>query len=219
MHVDDSLQITKGMSVLNELKLCLSSTFEMKDLSEVHWFLGLEIMCDHPHRTIMLSQERYTLDILGHFNMLDSHPISTPMATGIKLEHLDAPSNPKIQQTYQQMLGCLMYTMTCTHPDLAYAVGALSRHSTAPSPNHLTAIRHVFRYLSGTRNAVLIYDGSLTNQKLVGYTDSDWAGDPIDCQSIAGHTFLIGNVLSAGLARNNNPSCYPQQKANIWLRL
>ena len=111
----------------------------MKDLGKVHWFLGLEIMRDRPRRTIMLSQECYTLDILGHFNMLDSHPISTPMAAGIKLERLDAPSNPQIQQTYQQMLGCLMYTMTCTHPDLAYAVGALSRHSAAPGPDHLTA--------------------------------------------------------------------------------
>ena len=130
-HIDDSLQITKGMSVLNELKSRLSSTFKMKDLGKVCWFLGLKIMHDRPRRTITLSQEHYTLDILRRFNMLNSHPISTPMAAGIKLERLDAPSNPQIQQTYQQMLGCLMYTMTCTHPDLAYAVGVLSRHSAA----------------------------------------------------------------------------------------
>ena len=96
------------MSVLNELKSRLSSTFKVGDLGEVRWSLGLEIMRDHPRRTITLSQEHYTLNILGRFNMLNSRPISTPMAARIKLKHPDAPSNPQIQQTYQQMLGCLM---------------------------------------------------------------------------------------------------------------
>jgi hypothetical protein len=193
-HVDDSLQIVKGTRALNNIKSHLAHTFEMKDLGEVHWFLRLEITCDRPRRTITLSSERYTLDILDRFNMLDSRPVSTPMATTLKLERLEAPSDPQTQQLYQQMLGCLMYAMVCTRADLAYSVGALSQHSAAPGPEHLSAIKRVFRYLAGTRDAVLVYDGSVKNQDLVGCSDSDWAGDPIDCRSIAGYAFTIGRT-------------------------
>lgn len=193
-HVDDSLQIVKGVSALSELKARLASTFEMKDLGEARWFLGLEITRDRPRRTITLSQERYTLDILNRFGMAESHSVSTPMAASTRLEKLDAPSDSTTLQLYQQMLGCLMYAMVCTRPDLAYAVGALSQHSATPGPDHLVAMKRAYRYLSGTRGATLVFDGSIKNQKLVGYSDSDWAGDPIDRRSIAGHAFLIGNT-------------------------
>ena len=193
-HVDDSPQIVKGTSALNNIKSHLADIFEMKDLGEVHWFLGLEITRDRPRRTIALLAERYTLDILNRFNMLDARPVSTPMAATLKLERLEAPSDPQTQKLYQQMLGCLMYAMVCTRPDLAYSVGALAQHSAAPGPEHISAIKHVFRYLTATRNAVLVYDGSVRKHKLVGYSDSDWAGDPINRRFIAGYTFIIGTT-------------------------
>ena len=166
----------------------------MKDLGEAHWFLGLEITHDRPHRTITLSAERYTLNILNRFNMLDTQPVSTPMAATLKLERLETPSDPQTQKLYQQMLGCLMYTMVCTRPDLAYSVGTLAQHSAAPGPEHISAIKRVFRYLAATRNAILVYDGSVKNHQLLGHSDSDWAGDPINHRSIAGYTFTIGTT-------------------------
>ena len=107
---------------------------------------------------------------------------------------LETPSDPQTQKLYQQMLGCLMYAMVCTRPDLAYSVGALAQHSAAPGPEHISAIKRVFRYLAATRNAVLVYDGSVKNHQLVGHSDSDWAGDPINRRSIAGYAFTIGTT-------------------------
>ena len=147
---DDSLQIVKGALVLKDIKSHLADTFKMKDLGEAHWFLGLKITCDHPCHTITLSAEWYMLNVLNRFNMLDTRPVSTPMAAALKLERLETPSDPQTQKLYQQMLSCLMYAMVCTWPDLAYSVGALAQHSVAPGPKHISAIKHVFRYLAAT---------------------------------------------------------------------
>ncbi|KAH9290734.1 hypothetical protein KI387_034851, partial [Taxus chinensis] len=90
---------------------------------------------------------------------------------------------PKIEQERNQMskvpyssaVGSLMYAMVCTRPDIAHAVGAVSRFMSDPSRDHWQAVKWILRYLRGTMETVLCYSGSDTT--LCGYVDSDMAGD------------------------------------------
>ena len=76
-------------------------------------------------------------------------------------------------KTYQNVLGGLMYTMLVTRPDLAYAVGALSKHAACPGQAHFAVLKRVYRYLRGTMDARLIYRKTM-DMSLLGYVDADW---------------------------------------------
>ena len=85
--------------------------------------------------------------------------------------------------------------MLGTRPDIAYAVTKLSRFSANPKKEHLDKALYICRYLVGTPNYSLVYKGKGTG--LIGYTDSDWASDPIDRRSITGYFFMLaGGIIS-----------------------
>ncbi len=95
------------------------------------------------------------------------------------------------------LIGSAMYAMIQTRPDIAYAVGVLSRFAHRPTMEHMTVGKHLLRYLAGTKNAGLQYSFKhvLETQRelgLVAYTDTDWAGDQLTCCSTSGYVVLAG---------------------------
>ena len=111
------------------------------------------------------------------------------MATNSKLLKLDAPEVN--QWLYQSMLRSLMYAAIRTHPDIMYAVHALSQFSIAPGHAHLTAIKHVYRYLNGTQDLGLMFHGNQLKEALTIYCDSDWGGDLNSCKSVSRYAFIL----------------------------
>ena len=108
----------------------------------------MEIIRDRGRKTIKLSQKRYIENILERFGMQDARPVATPMDPNTKLvkeETAEIESKP-----YQSALGALMYAMLATRPDLAFAVGALSKHSATPGEEHWSALKRTYRYLHKT---------------------------------------------------------------------
>jgi hypothetical protein len=102
---------------------------------------------------------------------------------------------------YQSSLGALMYAMLGTHQKLAHCISILSQHSTMPGHEHLTALKHIFRYLRETSAIKLMYKGMPTALTLVGYTDADWANDINDHHSISRHVFILGGAAISWSAR------------------
>jgi Reverse transcriptase (RNA-dependent DNA polymerase)/Pol polyprotein, beta-barrel domain/gag-polypeptide of LTR copia-type/GAG-pre-integrase domain len=186
-HVDDIMLAVPKPS-LPTRKDDLLGTFDMRYMGDLHWYTGIKIIRDRNRHTITISQDSYTRDILERFSMADARPATTPMATKLKLDKLDVPATDV--QFYQSMLGSVMYAMIGTRPDLAFAVGYLSRHASTPGPEHLTALKRIYRYLVKTAAASLTFDGSKSDI-LHGFTDSDWAGDPADRRSITGTLWLL----------------------------
>ena len=87
--------------------------------------------------------------------------------------------------------------MIGTRPDIAFAVTALSRHSANPSQDHLNKALYICRYLVGTKDYSLKYDGLDPHNGVIACTDSDWAANPIDRRSITGHfVSLAGGAVS-----------------------
>ncbi|GJT51037.1 hypothetical protein Tco_0977194 [Tanacetum coccineum] len=120
--------------------------------------------------------------------ILDCSPVSTLMDSVKKLKpntgkHVD-------QLEYSRAIGCLMYAMTSTRPNIVYVVGRLSRFTSNPSRQHWHAITRVFKYLKGTMNYGLSYVGYPS--VLEAYSDATWINQVKDSSFTSGWVFLVG---------------------------
>jgi hypothetical protein len=195
LYVDD-LFLTGEEKLITECKKRLASEFEMKDLGLMHYFLGLEVW-QSPER-IFLNQGKYAVEILKRFDMLECKSMNTPME--VKLKLLVDTSSELIDVTlYRQIIGSLMY-LTNTRPDICFAVNTLSQFLVEPIHVHLVAAKHVMRYLKGTLDCGLSYDGD-HDFTLSGYTDSDWAGSVSDKKSTSGCCFSLGSTMISWQSR------------------
>jgi hypothetical protein len=161
----------------------------MRDMGEVHWFLAMEITRDRAAKTITINQRQYLSKILKRFRMEKAHPMSTPMAANLKLPKLEVATIDR--HLFQSMLGSLMYAAVGTRPDIAFATHYLAQHTISPGKKHLEALKRVFRYLKGTQDLGLVYDGKQFGEGLSGFSDSDWAGEQNTRRSVSGYCFTF----------------------------
>ncbi|GJZ75160.1 zinc finger, CCHC-type containing protein [Tanacetum coccineum] len=133
----DKYVYSKFDEMVNLTKEFLSSRFSMKDMGETDVILGIRIK--HGSNGIEISQSHYIEKVLKKFNYFDYTPVSTSMDTSEKL----MPNNGQAvsQLEYSRVIGCLMYAMTCTRPDIAFVVGKLSRYTSNPDTQHWQAIQ------------------------------------------------------------------------------
>ncbi|GKB27302.1 zinc finger, CCHC-type containing protein, partial [Tanacetum coccineum] len=112
--------LCRAMSIRSfcQTKEFLSSNFSMKDMGEADVILGIRIKRENKGLTI--TQSHYIEKILKKFNCEGCGPVSTPMEAGIKL--MPRVGKPVNQLEYSRAIGCLMYVMTSTRPDIAYVV-------------------------------------------------------------------------------------------------
>ncbi|KAL0360592.1 UNVERIFIED_CONTAM: Retrovirus-related Pol polyprotein from transposon RE1 [Sesamum radiatum] len=145
----------------------LAAEFEMKNLGELKYFLGIEIV--RSDQGISLSQRKYVLDLLTETGMLACRPAETPIEINHKLGI--CPNQVPTNIARYQLVGRLIY-LSHTRPDIAYAV------------------------LKGSPGKGLFFSkNSISN--IEGYTDADWAGDQTTRKSTSGHfTFVEGNLVT-----------------------
>jgi hypothetical protein len=177
-------------------KEALKGGYQMTDLGELSWILGIHVTWDRSTGQITLSQEKYINDILEQFGKSDARTISTPSLANKHLTKLTSPEvDPK---PYQQMLGALMYAMLGTHPDLAFTMAALGWHAANPGPDHQHALNRTFRYLKAMKDNCLTFQrGSPNGSTLIRHVDADWASDVNDWKSTSGFVFtLAGGAVS-----------------------
>ncbi|WVY96489.1 hypothetical protein V8G54_028640 [Vigna mungo] len=178
IYVDDILITGNDDGEIQHITDLLHSTFRIKNLGDLTYFLGLEVARNS--KGIHLSQRKYTLDLLAETGLLDSSPVPTPMVpkqsttnTVRSLDDIDAAS-------YRRLIGKLIY-LTTTRPDITFAVNHLSQFLSAPTTAHQQATGLILRYLKGTPGAA--------------FCDSDWAACPDTRRSVTGFTVYLGNSL------------------------
>ncbi|MCO5577671.1 hypothetical protein L7F22_031502 [Adiantum nelumboides] len=131
--------------------------------------------------------------------------VSTPVDTGSKLSIHDA-GDPFDVHTYAAAVGCLIYLAGNTCPDIQFGVSQASRFMHSPGMHHLQAVKRILRYLSGTPNLSMFFPtgdmyGKHSSMQLLGYSDSDWAGDFDTRHSTSGNCFFLGNACISWLSK------------------
>eukprot|EP00253_Pinus_taeda_P002974 PITA_02974 len=136
---------------------------------------------------------------------LDSKPVKVPIPVGVKLSIEQCPKTQEEEEDmsrvpYSSAVGSLMYAMVCTRPDIAHAVGVLSRFMSKPGKDHRTIVKQVFRYLRGTSDYGLCYQGRPILDKVLdihGFFDAEWVGDLDQRRSTSGYVFnLFGGAFN-----------------------
>lgn len=201
LYVDDMLIVGQNVEIIDSLKQQLSKTFCMKELGPAKNILGMRIIRDRKARRLWLSQEAYVHKVLQRFNMEKAKPVSTPLAMHFKLSSQLSPTTSEEGESmlyipYASAVGSLMYAMVCTRPDIAHAVGLVSRFLSNPGKEHWNAVKWIMRYLRGTADMKLCFGSD--KPTLVGYSDSDMAGDIDSRKSTSGYLITFAGGLYHG---------------------
>ncbi|CAL2268488.1 unnamed protein product [Prunus armeniaca] len=138
---------------------------------------------------IFICKKKYTENLLKKFKMYGCKTVAAPLITNEKLRKEDGSSKAN-ESVYRSLIGSLLY-LTTTRPDIMYATSLLSRFMQNPSQIHYGAAKRILRYLQGTIDYGIWYK-PITDPRLFGYTDSDWAGSVNDMKSTSGYAFTIG---------------------------
>ncbi|KAH9801459.1 hypothetical protein KPL71_001044 [Citrus sinensis] len=151
---NDILLASSDLGLLHEVKRFLSQQFDMKDMGEATYVIGIKIQRDISQGILGLSQETYINKLLERFRMKDCSPSVAPIVKGDKFSLKQCLEN-KLQREqmtnipYTSVVGSLIYAQVCTRPDIAYAVGMLGRYQSNPDSN--------FAGCSDTRKSTLGY--------------------------------------------------------------
>jgi hypothetical protein len=121
--------------------------------------------------------------------MMDCTTVQVPMEPRLKLSKTS--SNPLVDATfYRSIIGSLRY-LVHSRPDIAFAMGYVSRFMEKPTIEHLSAVKHLLRYIAGTKNYGCVLHRGGEKLELVGYSDADMAGDLDDRKSTTGCLFFL----------------------------
>jgi hypothetical protein len=186
LYIDDMLIFGTCIDIVIRTKTFLASKFDMKDMGEASVILGVKII--RKDDSIILSQEHYVEKLLKKFNYYDFKSVSTPYDVNSQLKK--NRGDPVDQTQYAQIIGSLLHLMNFSRPDIAYAVGRLSRYTHSPNQDHWEALARVMKYLRGTMNYGIMYSGFPA--VLEGYSDANWISDSDETKSTSGYVFTLG---------------------------
>ena len=178
-------------------------------MGSLHHVVGVTIMYLEPGK-IWIGQTTYIREVLQKFNIHNSKSVPAPVEAGSKLVRATDDDYLFDQDTYQSAVGLLIYLSTKTRPDIAYAVRTIARHTSKPTIQHWTAIKHILRYLNDT-----IYHGLLYGYTscLIGYSDTTWAGDIDDHKPTTSYDFKMSGAAISWI--NKKQTCVALSTAEV----
>lgn len=161
-YVDDIVLLArpKHRSRLQEFIRKLREKYEMHDLGELKWFLGIRVIRDRARRKLWLSQAAYCENLMNQTGSSTQRRPSIPMPTNRLAPHQGQASDESIRE-YATKVGKINYASTMTRPDVAFAASELSQFSSNPSDEHHHAVNQVMAYLAATHAMAIEYSGSI----------------------------------------------------------
>jgi hypothetical protein len=195
VYVDDLLILSDSISQIDELVTRMNSVFKTKDLGEPSKLLGMSLVRNRANKRLSLSQLVLIQDILDLNNMQNCKGAKEPLdhSQVLSISSHSEKVDESVVRRFRETIGKLNYLAQCTRPDLSVAVSILSRFFNNPGPEHLTALNHTLRYLSGTKN--LVFNICPASSELIGYSDADWGRNVDTRKSVSGYCFLMGGSL------------------------
>ncbi|RVW22648.1 Retrovirus-related Pol polyprotein from transposon TNT 1-94 [Vitis vinifera] len=177
LYVDDILLATNNKGLLHEVKQFLSKNFDMKDMGDATYVIGIKIQRDRFRGLLapIVKGDRFNLDQCPKNDLEREQMKNIPYAFAV---------------------GSLMYVQVCTRPDIAFAVGMLGRYQSNPGIDHCKVAKKVMKYFQGTKDYMLMYRWTV-NLEVIGYSDLDYTGCIDSRKSTSGYVFMLaGGAIS-----------------------
>lgn len=194
VYVDDLILTGNNDAFLMDVISKLANQFSIKDLGNLSFFLGVEVI--PTAGGLFLSQHMYIRDLLEKAKMEDAKPISSLMSTSQVLTLRDGVALTDLIE-YQSLIGGLQY-LSLTRPDIAFSVSKLSQFMHRLTSTHWTTVKRLLRYLVGTsHHGLFFYKASPL--RLYAYSDAGWASNLDDRSSTSAYVMFLAIMLSRGL--------------------
>lgn len=173
IHVDDIIVASYVPSAVPALLQDLGKEFALKDLGELHYFLGIEVK--KMTNGILLSQEKYATYVIRKVGMNDCKPVTTPLSTSEKLSVNEGSLlGPNDATQHRSVVGALQY-LTLTRPDISFPVNKVCQFLHSPTTEHWATVKMILRYLKHTVKLGLKICKS-SSLLVSGFSYADWAG-------------------------------------------
>lgn len=198
-YVDDFNLAVSLLSVYHEIVKCMREAgWDVSEMGFPKQFLSLGISAvldGDACLSIQIHQEAFIMRLLEKHNMMNCHPVDSPMAEGWEKHGYEGSPRFENQLEYSSLVGSLMYLSSCTRPDITFAVNILARSTHAPTRAHWEAAKRVLRYLKGSADLGLRYSHD-TPVDLIAFSDASYAQDS-QRRSTTGFTVLAsGGAVS-----------------------
>jgi histone deacetylase 1/2 len=198
VYVDDIIVASSSQKATDKLLKDLQDDFALKDLGDLHYFLGIEVR--RTQEGLVMSQQKYASDILTRAGMRNCKPVDTPLSTSEKLSLTDGdPLGADDSTNYRSMVGALQY-LTLTRPDICFAVNKVCQFLHAPTTVHWSVVKRLLRYVRGSLTMGLTIRKS-SSMIVSAFSDADWAGCVDDRRSTGGFAVFFGTNLISWSAR------------------
>ncbi|GJS26232.1 putative ribonuclease H-like domain-containing protein, partial [Tanacetum coccineum] len=192
VYVDDIIFGSTKKSWCDEFEVLMKNRFQMSSMGELNFFLGLQVK--QKIDGIFISQDKYVLEILKKFDLMNEKHANTPIETHKPLIKDEEAADVDVH-LYRPMIESLMY-LTASRPDIMFVVCACSRFQVTPKTSHLHVVKRIFRYLKDKPKLGLWYPRE-SSFDLVAYSDSDYGGAHLDRKSTTGGCqFLRHRLIS-----------------------
>ena len=205
VYVDDITFGCKSLDSIKEIKRLFSERFKMTDGGEINHLLKMKIVRDRARRILSLSQKSYIQKILKKFGMEDCKPAPTPQVTGLKLYPETELSSDEVKQQgyqYRELIGALNHLVKGSRPDIANAVRTLSQFLDCYNKTHWLAALRVLRYLKGTIDLGLVFNGANMQILYEVFGDASFANLEDGRKSVTGFA-----VMMAGASISSKSVC------------
>jgi hypothetical protein len=189
VYVDDLVITGSCGAEIGQFKAEMKNSFRMSDLGLLRYYLGIEVRQNASGITLV--QTAYAKSVLERAGMEDCNPCQFPMEARLKLSK-DSTAPPVDVTKFRSIVGSLRY-LVHTRQDIAYAVGYVSRFMERPTEEHWVAVKHILRYIAGTLDYGCSYGRKAGGCNLLGFSDSDMAGDVDTRKSTTGVLFFLSN--------------------------
>lgn len=195
-YVDDIavLYYPRFKKQVDEFEKKLFEEYEMRNMGEIEWFLGIRVTRDRELQQTTLCQDSYIDKLISKFNVN-----TTGKAPGSPLAHHVVMTKNEEQATlqdiyaYQQRVGSINFSAITTRPDTAFAASKLAEFNSNPSTYHMSQADRVLEYLAHTKNYAIVYYGQAIHSDTIFLASSDasFADDLDTRQSSHGYCFKL----------------------------
>jgi len=207
VYVDDFIIAYSNVDVYNEFKEQLMSKYRMKDLGELKQILGMRVL--RSDEAICVDQVQYLEKVLADNNIRSNetreYPLSadeiTLLAELAACHTEDTVVNQQSNKQYRSIVGCLMYAMLCTRPDLAFAVSTLSRYCNIAGTQQLNVARQVLKYVNHSKLRCLTFSKQSKCPNLCAFVDAGYGSDKVTRRSPTGWVVFFGGSPIAWKSR------------------